>query len=186
MSKPSFGEKAADALFALVDKAKLSGKPGALAREALRVEMAALLNEMVRKHREPKPKRAPSEDMGEILIAEFSQKAAYEGVNVRAEYGFCMEWCVRNRCLLTPKRFTNWMNNQARDALKKAPGGEKLKQLVAKSLDLQTEPFGWRMTLARIHPSIDKAELAGLNTLFVQVRVEGKDIFAPFGVMVKP
>lgn len=160
MKPKSFGERATEALFALVDRTKLSGGPGALSRENLAVAMADLLNELVAKYRAPRAKTAPVEDMGEILIAEFSQKAAYEGVNVRAEYGFCVEWCTRNRRLFTAKRFTNWLNNQARDALKKAPGGDKVRQLVARSFDLQTEPFQWRLTLLRIHPGIDKGELA--------------------------
>ncbi len=157
----SFGAKAVAALFALFDRAKLSGGPKALARETIAPDMIALLDELVAKHRAPRAKREPkAEELGETLVNELEQTAAFSGVNVRNEYLLCEDWCRDKKQPFTRNRFKAWLRKEARDVLTKSPGGNQVLKLVAKSVDLRTEPMGWRITLLRIHPSIDKTELA--------------------------
>lgn len=160
----TFGAKVTAALFALFDRAKLSGKPGALSRENLAGDMVELIDDLAAKHKvAAKAKRDPrtsTSEIDEIWLAELEQMPAYAGIDVKRELGKSQAWAsVRPGTKITRRRFVNWLNRAAGDARPVAVNGAGQSSFSQpKASDV--EPRGWREALLRLHPTLDRAALA--------------------------
>lgn len=112
--KPTFGTRATAALFALFERAKLSGQPRALARENIGPDMVALLDELAAKariERKPKSLTQRADEMEQIWLAELEADPAMVGVDVRKALAEAQFWCRNNSRICTRKFFVNWLMN---------------------------------------------------------------------------
>jgi hypothetical protein len=53
----------------------------------------------------------------EVWLDGLSQDPTYSGINVRQEYGKCVNWCLANRKQPSRRRFINWLNNVERPTM---------------------------------------------------------------------
>lgn len=76
----------------------------------------------------------------ESWLDQISKSVAYQGIDVRVEYGKCGEWCGVNKKILTRRRFINWLNRADRPMQR----GQKKPQPLH-------EPENWRQILHTNH-----------------------------------
>jgi hypothetical protein len=160
----TFGTRATEALFALFDKAKLSGQPRALARENIGPDMVDLLDDMANRARLQmkihKIQGRPTELDG-IWIEELEQMPAYRGVDVKRELGKCQAWASTKNppIVVTRKRFINWLNRAEANVRPLSVNGHGKSSFDRPKPEQQAEPVGWRQVLVEIHPTVDREAL---------------------------
>ncbi len=145
----TFGTRAVAALFALFDRAKLSGKPRALARETIAPDMVQLLDELAAKEFPPKEKkpRATAAELDEIWLCEMENDPAMRGVDVRGQLAAAQFWCKNNGRICTRRFMTTWLLNPKHRAVVN-PGGPLGRPVV----NGQTAPAGWLAKLNELFP----------------------------------
>lgn len=148
MKPQTFGTKATAALFALFDRAKLSGGPKALARETIAPDMVALLDELAQKARiERKAPKTLTQRAGElesVWLDELAADPAMRGVDVGKALAEAQFWCRNNGRVCTRKFFTNWLLNPKHRAVLNGGGPTTRPQ--------NTAPAGWLSRLRTLYP----------------------------------
>jgi len=148
--KPTFGQKATEALFALFEKAKLSGKPGAMARENIAPDMIDLLDEMAARYRlEKKAPKTPAQrtaEMEDIWLAELEADPAMAGIDVRKALAEAQFWCRNNARVCTRKFFSNWLLNPKHRPILNGGGHS----VAHRRGDPYSEPADWRERIVEL------------------------------------
>ncbi len=148
MSKPSFGERATEALFALFSRAKLSGGPKALARETIAPDMIQLLDELAKEARiarkAPKTLTQRAGELESVWLDELAADPAMRGVDVGKALAEAQFWCRNNGRTCTRRFFCNWILNPKNRPILNG-GGPATKKA-------NTAPEGWLSRLRDLYP----------------------------------
>jgi len=152
----SFGTRATESLFALFDRAKLSGEPRATSRAVLAPKMAALLDEALAAHlaeKSPKtkgkrPVNPTAAEIDEVWLCELEQLRAYDGIDVRRELGKAQAWAGANGRRISRKRFVNWLNRVERPVA--VNGAGKSSFAGPQRGNPYAEPMDWRVRIVSL------------------------------------
>jgi hypothetical protein len=69
------------------------------------------LDEIIQLLKGSKGRGAAPPASDEAWLDGLSQDPTYKGINVRQEYGKCVNWCAANRKQPSRRRVINWLNN---------------------------------------------------------------------------